>query len=349
MADVLPSVKPHQREAQHTTISRLADKECDTDVLYAHDRNDAAYKVAEAFDSKQSNGHGGELPDFGGGDYMRLCSCCGREEIVENDRGFGLKVKVQKGWGEGRGTDPEWFHLQGGDYQYDALQSIVDGDVSLGNVEIHCSADGQATVHISYTSEITIPSGTDVPRYVGVDVGERTLYACAVRDSDGDVLDVEVESGREQRHHRQRLLERQQRRQRSGQKQRATGVSDREKYTEHVMHTASRRIVDLAAEYAPCGIVLEDLTGYRSDADDPIHDWPYGSLHEKIAYKAREKRLPVTTVDPEYTSMTCRKCDVTNPQSRDGIHFECVNCGYEVNADVNAAMNLAVMGSDASW
>lgn len=349
MAAVMPSVESHKREPQSSTISRLADKECSCNVLYAHDRNDAAYKVAEAFSSKASNGHGGELPSFGDDNYIRCCSCCGREDIVANDSGFGLQLKVQKGYGEGRGSDPVWFHIGGGEYQYEALDEIVDGHATLGNIEIHCPDDGPVNVHISYTRECVVPDGADVPRYVGVDLGERTLYALAVREADGDVLDVEVQSGDEQRHHRERLLERQQRRQQAGNQQRATGVSDRERYTEQVMHTASREIVDLAAEYAPCGIVLEDLTDYRESAQNPIHDWPYGMLQEQITYKAKAAQVPVTTVDPEYTSLTCRKCGVINKQSRKGIEFDCVNCGYQVNADVNAAMNLAAMGDDASW
>jgi len=348
MADVMPSINQYDWEAQNSTVSRVSKDRCETDTLYAHDRNDAAYKVAEAFDSKVANGHGGELPEFGDGNYIRACSCCTTEGrrvwIEENDSGYGLHTKLVMYHGEGRGTNPEWFHLQGGEYQYEELERIVSGEASLGNVEIHLDEDGNVEAHLSYSVDVAVPKKGEAETYVGVDVGDRTLYAVAVCDGSGDVLDVEVESGDEQRHHRERLLGAQQRRQESGSQQRATGVSERERYTDQVMHTASRRIVDVVGEYAPCAIVIENLTNYREDAPNPIHDWPFASLQEKLCYKANAAGIRVIEINPEYTSLTCRKCGVTNKQSRDGLDFECVNCGYEVHADVNAAINIAARG-----
>jgi putative transposase len=43
-------------------------------------------------------------------------------------------------------------------------------------------------------------------------------------------------------------------------------------------------------------------------------------------------------------SSSCRKCGETNPAMRDGDAFECWGCGYEVHADVNAAINIAQRG-----
>lgn len=355
-ADMMPSIDRQHWGSKTGTVYRAVEDQVEREALYAGELRSAVNKVSEAFDSRTSNGHTGELPSFGDGDYIRMDgSACGlsddsRVRIVDDGDGYGLYTKINLDWGGGRWGDPEWFKLRGGEYQHDALDLIVAGNATLGDVEIHRDPTSQAAeAHISYTRECVVPDGSDVPRYVGVDLGERTLYALAVRNGDGDVLDVAVKTGQEQRHHRERLLARQQRRQQSGSQQRATGVSDRERYTEQVTHTASREIVDLAAEYAPCGIVLEDLTGYRESAQNPIHDWPYGMLQEQIAYKAKAAQIPVTTVDPEYTSLTCRRCDVTNSQSRNGIEFQCVNCDYQVNADVNAAMNLAAMGDEADW
>ena len=116
---------------------------------------------------------------------------------------------------------------------------------------------------------------------------------------------------------------------------------DRERYTEQITHTATRRIVDLVAEHAPCKIRYEDLTDYRETAADPIHDWPHDMLTTQLAYKSTEAGLPVEDIDPEDTSTTCRQRGETNPAFRDGDRFECWACGYEVHADVNAAINIA--------
>jgi putative transposase len=339
-ADMIVSYDRDQWEPQSTPMNNLAQK-WETDVMMARERYDAVYKVVEAFSSKVSNGHDGDFPSFGNGDYVRIdSSSCGdgkRCYIEENDRGYGLYVRLQPY------TDGEWFHMKGGEYQYSAFDEIVNGDASLGNVELHLD-DGELTAHVSYSKEVEVPDPEESAHFVGVDVGENVIYATAVRSRSGEVKEVEMETGEEQRHHRDRLVKKQERRQRSGVKQRAAGVSDRQRYTEQVMHTASRRIVDLASEYTPATIVLEDLTGYRQSASNPIHDWPYGMLHEQIAYKADAAGVSVKKVNPEYTSKECRKCGTVSERNRDGVHFECTNCGYTIHADVNAAMNIAERG-----
>jgi len=49
----------------------------------------------------------------------------------------------------------------------------------------------------------------------------------------------------------------------------------------------------------------------------------------------------VETVDPSYTSQQCSKCGCTVAENRDGKHFACLDCSYTVNADYNAAKNVA--------
>ena len=44
------------------------------------------------------------------------------------------------------------------------------------------------------------------------------------------------------------------------------------------------------------------------------------------------------------TSRTCSKCGSVNTSSRDGRNFLCVNCGFECDADVNAAKNIKKRG-----
>jgi IS605 OrfB family transposase len=352
MAAVLPSLD-RSEWGKTTTMYRVATDRCDVENLYSQEVADAAYKVSSSFESRAANGHAGEWPSFGEEDYIRSSSSATggspddsdvRFCVVENDSGYGLYTTFCKYHGDGRGSDPEWFHIQGGEYQYEQLERIANGGASLCNVEIHCDGEGNAEAHMSYTVDVAVPKKGEADTYIGVDVGDRTLYAVAVCDGSGTVRDVAVESGAEQRHHRDRLERAQQRRQRSGSRTRATGVSERQRYTEQVMHTASRRIVDVASEYAPCAIVIEDLTNYREDAPNPIHDWPFASLQEKLCYKANAARIRVIEVASEYTSITCRHCGVTNKQSRDGLNFACVNCGYEVHADVNAAINIAGRG-----
>ena len=46
-------------------------------------------------------------------------------------------------------------------------------------------------------------------------------------------------------------------------------------------------------------------------------------------------------VNPKYTSQTCPKCGHVSPKNRtEQTKFKCTQCGYEANADVNAAQNI---------
>lgn len=333
VADMLPSVEPHHWTTQDTTLYHLVQNEFPGHGLRSHDASHAAYKVGEAFGSWRSNGHEKERPSFGDGDYARFCHC--GVAIEENDRGWGVKVALEP-------YDPEWWHINAGAYQREYLEKIADGDARTGSAELHLDGD-DLFLHLSVSEDVDVHEWGELDHVVGVDLGERVLYAAAVVA--GDVEEVVVEPGREFRHHRERV------------KRKRADAMDRDdlravkearslyhRYTDHVTHEASRRIVDLAAGYNRAGIRLEDLTGYREDAPDAIHDWPYAELKEKIAYKATEAGVPVQVVDPAGTSVTCRKCGLGDPLNRDGDEFRCQRCGYEVHADVNAAANIASAG-----
>jgi IS605 OrfB family transposase len=233
-----------------------------------------------------------------------------------------------------------------GEYQREYLEVITDGEGDNGSAEVHLSDSGAAFLHLTVTQDVEVYEPDDVPRWVGVDIGENVLYAATVvAEDDGEVTieAVDMERGREFRHHRERLKQKRSRLQEQDDLRGVRAVRDEHRrYTKHVLDTASRRIVDLAIEHAPCAIAIEDLTHYRETADDPIHDFPYAELQQKISYKATDEGIPVTANDPAETSITCRKCGETNPQMRDGSEFECWDCGYEVHADVNAAINIAL-------
>ena len=68
-------------------------------------------------------------------------------------------------------------------------------------------------------------------------------------------------------------------------------------------------------------------------------------LRQKIGYKVHT----LLEVNPSYTSQTCSRCGHRDGKSRGTQSgFRCVSCGYEVNADVNAALNIKALGIGAS-
>ena len=64
-------------------------------------------------------------------------------------------------------------------------------------------------------------------------------------------------------------------------------------------------------------------------------------MYDYVAYKAESEGIEATQVDPAYTSKRCSKCGTTLDENRPSqAKFCCLKCGYEVNADYNAAKNI---------
>ena len=72
-----------------------------------------------------------------------------------------------------------------------------------------------------------------------------------------------------------------------------------------------------------------------------FQQWAFRALQEQVAYKADKHGIVVETVEPSYTSQQCSKCGCTLEENRDGQRFACLDCSYSVNADYNAAKNVA--------
>ena len=66
----------------------------------------------------------------------------------------------------------------------------------------------------------------------------------------------------------------------------------------------------------------------------------WGIIRQQLTYKAEWAGRELALVDPEHTSETCSVCDELDPESRKGRKFRCRACGVELDADVNAAVNI---------
>lgn len=65
------------------------------------------------------------------------------------------------------------------------------------------------------------------------------------------------------------------------------------------------------------------------------------SIIRLCQYKAQRRGGTVTFVDPRYTSQTCSDCGTVDKKSRESqSRFRCVACGFKINADRNAALNI---------
>jgi IS605 OrfB family transposase len=111
-------------------------------------------------------------------------------------------------------------------------------------------------------------------------------------------------------------------------------------------HRIAKEIVSM-----PFGtFVLEDLEGIRSKRSPlwqvrrDLSIWPYGEFQKILQYKAKELGKEVLIINGMFTSQHCSRCDHTSHKSRKGPIFKCVECGFEIDADLNAARNIAQIG-----
>jgi putative transposase len=118
-------------------------------------------------------------------------------------------------------------------------------------------------------------------------------------------------------------------------------VSGRERrFVGDTNHCVSKQIV-AEAKAINHRIVLEDLNGIRETGKAKcIHEWSFAQLQWMIRYKAAREGVEVVYIDPRYTSQTCSRClhlGVRPNQSS----FQCRDCGYQINADLNGAKSVA--------
>ena len=115
-------------------------------------------------------------------------------------------------------------------------------------------------------------------------------------------------------------------------------------FRDRINHQYSRYIVDMAVKYKCKTIQMEDLSGISKDSTF-LKSWPYFDLQTKIEYKAKENGINVIKINPRFTSQRCSKCGYISEDNRpEQAIFQCKKCGFGINADWNAALNIATPG-----
>lgn len=336
MSDIIVSFDKSNWSTMNPTFYRRMKEDFSDRYVSSAVVQETIEDVVGGYKSWVSNGKQGKKPVFGNRNYVR---CKTTNITVEsNDRGYGVKFNIIP-------YKPEWFHVNDNEFSTKYLDKIVNGDAEVGTCEIHKHGD-ELKAHLVFKWDVDVVEKEEAEHIIGVDIGENNIYSLATVSSD-NIENVTIKSGEEFRHYRERLK---QRRKEMMEKDDIKAVKEcsgeHERYTEQVLHTSSREIIDEAIEYEKPMIVLEDLTNYRKTAPSAIHDWPFALFQEMIMYKAKSKGIPVETVDPRNTSKSCRNCGYTHSSNRSSHEFICGECGYEVHADVNAAINIAIRGSE---
>ena len=126
------------------------------------------------------------------------------------------------------------------------------------------------------------------------------------------------------------------------------------KYEKHWVqnynHFVSKEVVDFAIKNNAKYINIENLEGYGKEVKNKfiLSNWSYYQLQQYITYKAEKHGIVVRKINPYHTSQICSCCgrweegQRINQKTFICKNPECKNFGIEVNADFNAARNIAL-------
>ena len=99
------------------------------------------------------------------------------------------------------------------------------------------------------------------------------------------------------------------------------------------------------AKKLKAGVAMEKLT-FKSATKGYLV--PRYKLMIAVKTLCERKGVPFTLVPAQNTSITCPYCGHKNKKNRNGEWFKCLKCGYQTDADLTGAMNVALRALTAT-
>jgi len=99
------------------------------------------------------------------------------------------------------------------------------------------------------------------------------------------------------------------------------------------------------AKKLKAGVAMENLS-FKSTTKGYLV--PRYKLMIAVKTLCEREGIPFKLVPAQYTSITCPKCGHVDKKNRNGKWFKCVKCGYQTDADLAGAMNIALKALTAT-
>ena len=231
------------------------------------------------------------------------------------------------------------------------LHKIIDKEYKVGQSSLQFDRNNNLILNLNLDIPDKVKAEVVKDRVLGVDLGIKyPAYMCLNDDtykrehigSIDDFLRI-----REQMQYRRRKLQHDLKfikggKGRNKKMQALDRLRDKEKnFATTYNHMISKNVVEFAKKNQCEYINMEKLTkdGFNNKI---LRNWSYYQLQQYIEYKAEREGIQVRYIDPAYTSQTCARCghiDKENRQTQE--KFICTKCGFELNADHNASINIA--------
>ncbi len=201
----------------------------------------------------------------------------------------------------------------------------------------------RGTYSLNVTQHKEAPEQSRTDETLGVDLGIVNLAT----DSEGETFTgANVHEVRMRYHKRRQILQKVGTR---SAKRRLKKMSGREhRFQKDTNHRIAKTLVHKAV-HTRKALALEDLTGIRERTKMVRREnryerqsWAFYQLRMFITYKAAWAGVPVKFIDPRNTSRTCSQCEHCEKANRQSqASFLCKQCGFCLNADYNAAINIS--------
>ena len=94
-------------------------------------------------------------------------------------------------------------------------------------------------------------------------------------------------------------------------------------------------------------LIIEDLKNVKHGAkyyDNKVQRWSYAKTIIKLKDICDLHGINMVKVSPSYTSQTCSSCGHVDENSRNKEKFSCTSCGFKMDADINASINIRNRG-----
>ena len=231
------------------------------------------------------------------------------------------------------------------------LHKIIDKEYKVGQSSLQFDRNNNLILNLNLDIPDKVKAEVVKDRVLGVDLGIKyPAYMCLNDDtykrehigSIDDFLRI-----REQMQDRRRKLQHDLKfikggKGRNKKMQALDRLRDKEKnFATTYNHMISKNVVEFAKKNQCEYINMEKLTkdGFNNAI---LRNWSYYQLQQYIEYEAEREGIKVRYIDPAYTSQTCARCGHVDKENRQTQEkFICTKCGFELNADHNASINIA--------
>ena len=235
-----------------------------------------------------------------------------------------------------------------------------------GNIRVVFDpARGTASVHVPY--DVRIPAQPAAGPEIGIDAGVSEVLATSTGEKmgqgDGTLLERLSEETTETGRARNHLFQVAKKADERGNAAKAARIRRnnlghkklrvKRDQGEAAVKTVIGQAVRQALRSRPTVVAMEDLGHLRGRTKSRklsriVSRWMRSVLRERLEFRTRAGCSRLETVNAAYTSQTCPapRCGYVHKDNRHGDRFHCLQCGWDDDADVVAALNMLARMDD---